>query len=442
MRKWTLRAPDNFIPERRYVSDYVLSEYFGLQYEYILDRSLSDTYILTSDHNEIIFTDAFFAGKDERVGYLDKENIPSEVKFVQNKFTPENDIPLIFGTDDCRVEQQKIYCGNDLFASIFFMLSRWEEAVINQLDYLERFPAHESLAVKGCFLHRPVVNEWLQMLRNMLLHLEPSITFNQKSKFEIVFTHDIDLLNKPVSVREFAKDVLKRRSIHALLTRFGYGIGKQNPYDLFDYFMDISESQGTVSRFYFMTGHNIPYKDGEDYNRSEVYKTGLKKIRERGHVIGFHPSLLTYNNAEMFRQEKEQLERDCGMKVTEGRQHALRFKMPDTWRIWNDNGMEVDSTLGYSAQEGFRCGTGDTFPTFDVHGRKPLKLKEMPLVVMDTTIHVNRRLSVEESEKTFNHYIATGKKYNMPVTFLFHNLIHERIDWPQWKHLYEKMFSS
>ncbi len=142
----------------------------------------------------------------------------------------------------------------------------------------------------------------------------------------------------------------------------------------------------------------------------------------------------------MFFKEKQQLEADIDLKVTEGRQHALRFSFPETWRIWENNGMLTDSTMGYSAREGFRCGTGSTFPVFDFLAKKMLTLKQMPLIVMDTTLNVNSKLSIGESKKIIKYYIQTGQKYNMPITLLFHNLINDSIDWKGWKNLYDELF--
>ncbi len=44
--------------------------------------------------------------------------------------------------------------------------------------------------------------------------------------------------------------------------------------------MNVSEKNNTVSRFYFMTGHNIPGKDGEPYNTTRFYKKVLNKIKK------------------------------------------------------------------------------------------------------------------------------------------------------------------
>jgi len=434
-------VPGTFFAERKYIADVIFTEFIGLPFTIEPSEELKETYIIEVDGKSIVMEDAFFSRTTEFSGYLHSHLIPQTVEFRSGPFLSEADIPLLFGTGNIETDKD-IQCGHDIFASIFFMLSRWEECVLKKYDYLRRFPAAASLSLRSGFLHRPVVNEWVAMLKNMISFLQPDILFRPQQKFEIVFTHDIDILNAPVSVREFAKDVVRRKSLRALRSRLRYLLSGYNPYNIFDYFMDVSERHGTKSRFYFMTGHNITGKDGEPYNCTPLYKQTLQRIRERGHIIGFHPSLLSYNNPEMFASEKSQLETDIGGVVREGRQHALRFDLPDTWAIWESNGMALDSTLGYSAREGFRCGTGNVFTVFDVKSRRHLSLKEMPLVVMDTTLHVNRKLGIEESVSIIRQFVETGKRYDMPITLLFHNLIKDSIDWNGWKDLYDELFNN
>ncbi len=437
-----IKVPSSFYHERTYVAQVVFKEFLGLSYQIVQSDELQDTYIIQTKNGTIEIEDAFFSRVKKNDDYLSIDHIPSAVGSSVNEFLLEKDIPVLFGTGKVEKSENKIQCGHDIFASIFFMLSRWEESVVKDKDYLERFPAQSSLAYKFNFLHRPVVNEWLEMLKNMILSLTPGTEFKSPQSFEIIFTHDIDLLNAPVTVKEFAKDLLKRRSMSAVIKRSGYLIRGTNPYDLFDYFMDVSERHNTLSRFYFMTGHNLAGRDGEPYNSTPLYTTVLKKIKDRGHIVGFHPSLFSYNDPVMYAKEKLQLEKDLGRSVSEGRQHALRFELPYTWSIWEQNGMRLDSTLGYSAREGFRCGTGNVFTVFDVKQRKQLHLKEMPLIIMDNTLHVNRKLSIQESKRIIRQYINTGRKYNMPITLLFHNLIDDAIDWKNWKQLYDELFAN
>lgn len=437
-----VKLPEAFFLERTYLCQVIFKELLGVNYTVQTDQGLRNTVELEFAGKKITVEDDFFSRTSEQEGYLLNDLIPSKVEYVTSRYTKEKDIPLLYGNSSITRGNDSVVCGHDIFASIFFMLTRWEECVIKEHDYLGRFPASAALAVKYNFLHRPVVNEWVELLKNMLSDLSPDIAFNKPQTFRIIFTHDIDLLNSPVSIREFAKDLIKRKSLAAFAKRLGYLVTKRNPYDVFDYFMDVSEKHKTLSRFYFMTGHNVTGKDGELYNHTPFYKKILNHIKNRGHIVGFHPSLLSYNNPEMFRKERTQLESDLGASVVEGRQHALRFKLPDTWNIWEKEGMTMDSTMGYSAREGFRCGTGNIFTVFDVVNRNALNLQEMPLVLMDTTLNVNRKLDTEESKEIISKYLDLAKRYDMPITLLFHNLIDDSIDWKGWKKLYDELFGT
>ena len=104
--------------------------------------------------------------------------VSSNIEFVKNKFIPEEDIPVIYGNAKLNIENSKlITCGIDIFASSFFMLTRWEEYVNKSRDLHNRFPGNESLALKFNFLNRPIVNEYVVMLKNMMFTLDQNIKF-------------------------------------------------------------------------------------------------------------------------------------------------------------------------------------------------------------------------------------------------------------------------
>lgn len=62
-----------------------------------------------------------------------------------------------------------------------------------------------------------------------------------------------------------------------------------------------------------------------------------------------HPSYQASFDAEVWQQEFARL---CaatnGIPITGGRQHYLRFRAPDTWRMWEKAGLAYDSTLSYA----------------------------------------------------------------------------------------------
>ena len=65
--------------------------------------------------------------------------------------------------------------GDDLLGNAFFVLTRYEEAVLPDRDEHDRFPADASILVREGLIERPVVDEWAAALRQAL-GLEPAAT--------------------------------------------------------------------------------------------------------------------------------------------------------------------------------------------------------------------------------------------------------------------------
>ena len=420
---FVITTPDNNLKERKYIIDIIFNEFLDVKYYH--EMGSQDYEIILPNDNKLIFKDHFFKKYSHDLEYLNKENIPEEIQYIKNDFIINQDIPIIFGTSELRIyESESIICGIDIFASIFFMLSRWEEYVNPNRDNHNRFPATESISYNNGFLKRAVVNEYIEMLWNMLLHLgfkkQRTIPNNQ-----IFITHDIDRLYMWNSwkhvIRVAMGDLLKRKNISSAKKRLsGYFLLKRkkinDPYDTFDWLMDISENNGSKSRFYLMSGGVTNYDNCYNINDSR-YLTMIKNINQRGHIIGLHSSYNTYNDSTQFNNEKSLLESTTGMDIIEGRGHYLRFEVPTTWQIWEDCGMEVDSTCGYSDKEGFRCGTGHEYSVFNILTRQKLKLKERPLLIMDRTIYYNQNLDDTERKEIISSIIDNTNMF----TILWHN---------------------
>jgi len=251
-----IKIPNNNIAERKYIINILLCEFLGLKYN-IEIKNIQDYEIILKNENKLIIKDSFFNKFQKDLEYLDEKNIPQKVEFGKNEFIVENDILIIFGKNKCEIKKNEIVCEIDIFASSFFMLSRWEEYVNKTRDNHNRFPAYASLAYKNNFLDRPVVNEYLEMLCNMLKFLG----FKQKRKerkFKFVLTHDVDVAykfkSKFLMFKELLGDLLKRKSINIFLSnvklQINYFKNKKDPYDTYDYLMDISEKVGVKSYFF------------------------------------------------------------------------------------------------------------------------------------------------------------------------------------------------
>lgn len=423
----TIETPDNFIPERTYILNIVFGVFLGLKY-IIKFGSQTNYEIVLDNGNRITIQDKFFRIHNDGINYLQKKNIPESVLYVTNPFLAEKDIPAIYGTDAISITSDKIICGVDLFASSFFMLTRWEEHVNETRDSHDRFPVWSSLAYQNDFLDRPVVNEYAELLWNMLRHLGCKQK-RKKRGFSLIPTHDVDDIylwpNRKKAIQTATGDLLKRYSVRKVSQTVDNYLaiksGKiKDPYDTFDELMDFSEKCGAKSFFFFLSGGKTAYDNRYTLNDPFIINL-MQKINERGHYIGFHPSYDTYTNSERWFKEYRLLSYSSPQPVKYGRQHYLRFQVPITWEIWDNNEMHWDSSLIYAEKEGFRCGTCYEFSVFNVLTRKTLKLKEYPLIVMDTNFNKDQEAQTVNIMERIDLLLNRVKKYNGNFVFLWHN---------------------
>ncbi len=408
----TIRIPDNNTAERKYIIDILFNEFLGLDHR--IEIGSEEYEIVLPNKKKLTIKDTFFNRYPHELDYLKRENIPQSIKEL------------------------------DIFAASFFMLTRWEEHVNPIRDVHGRFPAVESLAYKEGFLGRPVVNEWLEDLKKKLSKLDDGLVFKSR-EFQWILTHDIDRVYKSTSLtkigREFAGDLLKRKrpfyALKALYENFtAYLNLAKDPFDTYDYLMDISEKAGTISYFFLHTSASAKYDIAND---EASMRYAVRKIRQRGHSIGYHPSYDAFNDYTLFVRDKERIERIVGQKLTFGRQHYLRFEVPITWQIWEDAGMEWDSTMGYADQAGFRCGVCYPFSVFNILTRKKLALKERPLIVMDGSfVDYQQDVTPDKMETNIKDLIQKVRRHNGEFVFLWHNSSFGG-DWKKFERIYEKV---
>ncbi|HOW08727.1 MAG TPA: polysaccharide deacetylase family protein [Bacteroidales bacterium] len=431
----SIKVPENNIPEREYIIKTLFTDFLGLKYSIFYSNTVKD-YIISFKDSELTIKDGFFANYRGVLSFLNLNSIPLKVPFTVNEFIKGNDIPIIYGNDELIISERKIYCGLDVFASSFFMLTRWEEIVNEIRDSHGRFPGSESTAFKNNFLLRPVVNEYVEMLWEMLKKLGYN-GIRKSRKFEVVFTHDIDILIYNRSIKTILGDIFRRKNVHAAFENIKY-LFYPNPYNTFDLLMTKSEKLEVKSHFYLMSSSGNSIYDSNSYLNSKLFRHSVDEIKKRGHILGFHPGYDTFDNPCKWRDEKDLLENAIQQKVLEGRQHYLRIDLTKTLSIWEENNMEIDSTLGYADKEGFRCGTGDVFHLFDIKGRRILKLKERPLIVMDGTLRQYQEYPLDKVSDVLNYYISIGKKFGSLITLLFHNSSFYG-DWKGYDIVYEKI---
>lgn len=304
--------------------------------------------------------------------------------------------------------------GDDLFGNAFFLLTRYEEAVAGGRDEHDRFPAEASLAVREGLIERPLVNEYADALWEALRRIAPRLERRRRS-FRVAPSHDVDY---PSSTLRLRLSALRRGELRAALPR--------DPFDTFDLLMDESERRGLRSAFYFIA-EDAPYSL-DDPRIREL----LRRIHRRGHELGYHASYGAFRDPGRTRREFDRLVAVCEQEgirqeVWGGRHHFLRWE-PATWTAWEDAGLAYDSTLTFTNRPGFRAGSCYEYPVFDLRARRELRLRERPLVLMDTPTLDRLGLGDDELVALIERLRAECRRFAGAFTVLWHNnwLVTER----------------
>lgn len=428
------------LPEKEYCFKVLLEAFLGLPYRVETTPDILDFQLVLPNGKQITLTDSFVETSRDSSTFSPISTLNEGVN-LPHPFRQDLPLPVICGNRSFHKTEEGFACGLDIFASSFFMLSRWEEYVSTEHDGHGRFPAAASMAYREGFLQRPVVNEYLDLLWDMLV----ALGWNQPRKqrnFHLHLSHDVDhplLWWSPRDrLRTLAGSLLKRRDVRE--TRFWLQPWKEDPFDTFDEMMDWSEQAGVQSHFNFL-GKREHHSDCFYPLGHPFVQNLMHKITDRGHVIGFHPSYEAFGHAAKFNAELESLRALSPQVVRTGRQHYLRFSVPDTWQVWENAGMEWDSTVGYADAPGFRCGTCYEFPVFNILTRQTLSLREKPLVAMDVTLALYNNSNPQEALTTLNRLQEEVKKHQGEFVLLWHNSSLNDYFWKDWKTVYQSFIN-
>ncbi|HEX5112814.1 MAG TPA: polysaccharide deacetylase family protein [Saprospiraceae bacterium] len=441
----TVYIPNNFLPERTYAVRTLLQHYLGIEV-HVEARKGQIHYELSWADKSIIIRDQFFGHTIVGQTYLKADRIP-EIAKEATQAGLDNCV-IIYGEDHVVIEQNQITCAVDVFAGAFFMLTRWEESLGLYEDLHGRFPADKALIVKSGFILRPVVDEYVALMQKWLLHLNYPVP-PAKGAYKVVPTCDVDMpffwLKKPrwkvlmgqwKKNKKFSSFKATRQKIKAVESGT-----EKDPYDTFDYMMSLAEKANISFDFNMLVGGISKYEGYYSVNDPMILSL-MKNFKARGHRIGLHPSYNSFLDRKLIFEEKQILAKHIDTPVRTSRQHYLRFSVSATGRYLEDANIKEDSTLGYAAEPGFRCGTCKPFPIFDVALQKTLSLFEHPLLIMDVSFRFYKKYTPEQSIALCAQIIEQVKKHNGELVFLWHNSnLSEVEDWSEWRKVFEYLIT-
>jgi hypothetical protein len=420
--------------EKKYALEVILSEILGLRCEWSSSAAESGFHLIEFPNGYLIRLKDSFFGSGPASSVLLAERLPSGLVSARHPAYPEPELVAFYGDSALSQDQAGIEVGPDIVATAFFLLTRWEEAARGERDRFGRFPDDLGFARRAGIEGRALVNEyawWIHALARASGADIPDIP----NRFAMVPTHDMDKLYG-MGFRRAAREAWRHRLFKRFIAWFLYKALFVSQADTIRRMIRTSREAGAVSRFYWMAGGSYPYDRYYDIGDAEVAKL-IALMKAEGQAIGFHPSSDTKSDEAAWTREKENLEAALGGKVSEGRQHFLKFDAPETFRIWEKQGMEYDSSMGFSRGVGFRCGTGSEFPLYDFKAGRKMALRERPLLVMDAAIRKGKLRKNDLRKALAVKEIC--RKYRMPCVILFHNHTLDPVPWNSLAPLYRKL---
>jgi peptidoglycan/xylan/chitin deacetylase (PgdA/CDA1 family) len=316
----------------------------------------------------------------------------------------------------------------DLLAAVFVLLSRYEELFPDSLDEHGRYRPEESIACREGVLDRPLVDESMEVLARWL-----SVTAGRAialravwrtSEFTVCLTHDIDRYSKfglLPPIRDLAAHVLRGSLGESLRLARQYisSLAGHDPYDPLA-LLDLARRFGVPQTFFLMAAEpagldTAPLPSGRHGQRT------LRQLRCELSEVGLHSGYLSPGDAAAVRREAESLVFAGGIPVDGVRQHYLRWDPWRSWRAFDKAGFSYDSSLGYAAMPGFRCGTCFPYRAFDHLSHSMLDLWEVPLLAMDTTLFSYRGLAGPGAVREIMRVADAVSRVHGVLTLLWHN---------------------
>ena len=194
----------------------------NLRYSIIMDEAVKQVIIKFKESDARII----FRLVEDNIWYDLLGDKGEELKWINNSRDTYK-IPVLFWVNEdlpfiCIKGDKEVVFNGDIISSSFFMLSRWEERMIQEKDVHGRFRFIDSIAYKHNFITIPIVDEYAMILRKYLQLLFQNTDLGN-NKFSIKLSHDIDdirrFINSSTAIKTLSGDLIKEEILSYLLNQ-------------------------------------------------------------------------------------------------------------------------------------------------------------------------------------------------------------------------------
>lgn len=394
--------------------------------------------------------ESFLESYKAKINYS-KNTISSEELFVESsdllseRDLKEVDLDIFKECDKSylfKSDHQESY-KHDVFAAVFYLVSRYEEYLPHLKDKYGRYLPSESVAYKHNFLRKPIVNIWIQEFISHLQTEFPAFSV-PTSKFEYISTIDIDnayLFKGKGFVRSAAFLIKSLLKLDFIKTKLAYEVitqKRKDPYDTYSLQFNLQKKYNIDVRYFVLLGdYGL-----NDKNISHVNSSLISLVKRLADLapVGIHPSYGSNLNSNILSKEIKRLKDIQKREVSISRQHFLQLSLPETYKKLIESGITNDYTMGYASELGFRAGIATPFTFYDLDMEQTLPITIHPFAITDDILRFNLELNCDNVLSEISEIVADVKKVNGTLISVWHNDTFSNFGlWEGWKNVYEDM---
>jgi len=419
----------------KYVFDYIFYERFCVDYRITNDTGnfIAAKNVAKFCYNTNSIDDSLFFYASSPI--LNETDI-KQLSLEENMY---NNLPVLFSH-----QNKNSALSFDIFAAVFYLLSRYEEYIYKGKDEYGNFDHRQSILYKLNKLNTPLVDEWVNIFKTVLKNHFPSLKLKQENP-RCILSFDIDVAyeykNRSTlrTIGGLAKKIVSL-NYNTLKDHLLTLLNKKK--DSFDTYQYIEEKIKNNKAIFFFNMGKYGKRDKNPSYKNHVFRNLLCSISQK-HFTGLHPSYASNYNDQLLAEEKQKLEEIIQQKITLSRQHYLKIALPETFKKLSQNGITKDFSTGYYFNYGFRAGTCHPFLFFDLTSNEITGLRLYPFAFMDGTLNEVMHLSPEKAKSYISRLIETVEKNNGVFIPLWHNsTLSETGIWKGWRNVFEHMLKE
>lgn len=370
-------------------------------------------------------------------GLLHQNGVAMQAPVVSNY----KGFPVFFRTNDG-------HHAFDVLAASFYLITRYEEYYPTfEKDEYNRYSHTNSLAHQYGFLKRPLVDEWIEDLKEKLQEKFPNIEFS-KSQPGFIPTYDVDvawsyrhkglLRNAGGLLKECAKGNWQQ-GLDRCKVLLGF---KKDPFDIFSDLQQMHQAFALSPMYFFLLAEDYAGYDKNIDRRNEYLQQMMRWLHEQS-TIGIHFSWAAAKDESAMKDEIAFMEKVLEDAATNNRMHYVNFRLPETFQQLIALGITKDYSMGYGTINGFRASTSHPFFWYDLQKEETTTLEISPFAWMDANSIFEQKDTTEKALQELQMmYDATQKTGGTFISICHNHLMGLDESGRKWWGVYEQFLRS